>query len=285
MREKKRISIFREWSVLSRQYISILWTDKKKLTVMFAFPVIAALITVWIAGEDMFVHYDGTKSAAFVLVSSAIWGGLFNSIQTIVKERQNVKRDYISGMRLSSYIASKALIQLILCLIQSAVLCLAFLGVEFVYGNQMPAEGIFFSHPMIEFYISLFLLMYAADMMGLCISAAVKKEETASVMAPYILIGQLIFSGILFSMEGIAQAASYIMISRWGMEALGSISNLNEMQLKIQLSYSMIPHNAEAMFEHSTQHLSQVWLILTGFIVCFFAVSILLLRKVSKDTR
>ena len=34
---------------------------------------------------------------------------------------------------------------------------------------------------MIEFYISLFLLMYAADMLGLCISAAVKKEEAADM--------------------------------------------------------------------------------------------------------
>ena len=64
---------------------------------------------------------------------------------------------------------------------------------------------------MVEFYISIFLLMYAADAMGIMISCLVKKEEAANVLAPYILIVQLIFSGILFAMEGMADYISYVM--------------------------------------------------------------------------
>ncbi len=59
-----------------------------------------------------------------------------------------------------------------------------------------------------------------------------EKEEAANVLAPYILIVQLIFSGILFNMEGMADYISYIMISKWGMEALGSIADLKQSSVK-----------------------------------------------------
>jgi len=284
-KEMKRISAIKEWAVLTRQCGLILLSDWKNLVVTLGFPVIAVIITVWIAGENMFVHYDGTKSASFVLVSAAIWGGLFNSIQIIVKERANIKRDYITGLRLRCYMASRAIVQFILCTVQSAVLCISFLGVQWKYDNALPESGIIFDNVMIEYYITLLLLMYAADTMGLLISSIVKKSETASVMAPYILIVQLIFSGILFEMKGSAEKVSYLMLSRWGMEALGSISNLNDMQLKIQLTIPTVPHEADDMFLYTKEHLCEVWGIFIIFILVFVIVANLSLHSVSKDSR
>ena len=52
----------------------ILMGRKKNLVISMMFPVLAAIIVVWIAGENMFVHYDGTKSGSFVIVSAAILG-------------------------------------------------------------------------------------------------------------------------------------------------------------------------------------------------------------------
>lgn len=285
MEKMKRISAWKEWKVLSRQYRIILFSDVKNLTVMLAFPAIASLITIWIAGENMFVHYEGTKSACFVLVSSAIWGGLFNSIQAIVKERENIKRDYVTGLRLRCYVASRAIIQFALCAFQSAVLCMSFLGVKWRYGNTLPESGIIFGNVLIEYYISILLLMYAADTLGLMISCIVKKAETANVMAPYILIVQLIFSGILFTMKGSAEKVSYLMLSRWGMEALGSTSDLNNLQLKIQMEIPTIGHETEDMFNHIAEHLYQVWGIFILFILLFVIFGNLLLHRVSKDTR
>lgn len=140
---------------------------------------------------------------------------------------------------------------------------------------------------MAEYYISLLLVMYAANAMGLMISCIVKKTETASVLAPYLLIVQLIFSGTLFAMKGAAEKFSYLMVSRWGMEALGSISNLNQMKLKIQIELPdlAIPHEAEAMFEHTSKHLLTVWGVLLFFILLFVITGNLLLHRVSKDSR
>lgn len=281
----KRISGLREWMVLTRQTALILFSDRRNLLVSLVFPVIAALITVWIAGETMFVHYDGTKSGAFVLVSAAIWGGLFNSIQIVVRERTNIKRDHMAGLRLRCYTASRAVVQFVLCLVQSGLLTCAFLGVQWKYGNELPAQGLILDSALVEYYISLFLLMYAADALGLFLSSLVRKVETANVLAPYILIIQLIFSGILFTMKGAADKVSCLMLSRWGMEALGSISDLNQMMLKIQMTVPEVPHEAEEMFLHTAQHLRQVWGILGLFAIGFILLGNLALYRVAKDTR
>lgn len=283
--EQKKISAMKQWQEFTIEYFQIMMGDKKNLFVSLMFPVLAAIIVIWIAGENMFVHYDGTKSGSFVVVSAAIWGGLFNSIQIIVKDRKNIKRNYVAGARLRCYTASRAILQFVLCVLQSVILTLSYIGISVIYDNELPKEGIIFQSPLPEFFISILLLMYAADMLGLMISCMVKKEEAANVLAPYILIVQLIFSGILFAMEGLANSISYVMVSRWGMEALGSIARLNDLQLKIQLEVPSVPHEFEGQFEATTEHLLQVWGILLIFILVLVIVGNLLLHRVSKDTR
>lgn len=286
MKERtQRISAWKEWLVLSRQFLLILFSDRKNLVLSLAFPVVAAFITVWIAGENMFVHYEGTKSACFVLVSAAIWGGLFNSIQIIVRERQNIRRDYAAGLRLRSYVTSRACVQLALCAVESLLLSCGLLGVQWKFGNELPNSGLIVKSAFLEYYISLFLLMCAADAMGMCISCLVKKEESANVIAPYILIVQLIFSGILFAMKGSAEKLSWVMLSRWGMGALGSTSNLNDMPLRIQATVPAVPHEAEDMFLSTPGHLLLVWAILALFTIGFIVFGGLFLRRVAKDTR
>ncbi len=283
--EQKKISALKQWQEFTIEYFQIMMGDKKNLLISLLFPVVAAIIVIWIAGENMFVHYDGTKSGSFVVVSAAIWGGLFNSIQIIVKDRKNVKRNYVAGARLRCYTASRAVLQFFLCVVQSAILTLSYIGVSKIYDNELPEEGVIWGNPLPEFFVSILLLMYAADMMGLLISCLVKKEEAANVLAPYILIVQLIFSGILFTMEGLADKLSYVMISRWGMEALGSIARLNDLQLKIQMEVPTVPHEFEDRFDATSEHLLHVWAILLIFSLVFVFVGNLLLHRVSKDTR
>ena len=286
MNTMKRISPLRELFLLLGESFSLLFSQTRNLIISLLFPLGAAAVTIWIAGENMFVNMESTKSAAFILVCAAIWGGLFNSIQVIVKERKNIKRDYVSGaLRIGCYTASRALVQMVLCLIQSAVLCLSFWGVEYFYDNTLPESGILFDWVMIEYYITVFLVMYAADTMGLCISCIVKNEQLASQLSPYILIVQLLFSGVLFAMEGAASAVSGLMLSRWGMEALGSISNLNDLPLRLQAEFPMIPHEADDAFLSTTGHLLMVWLVLMLFVLVPLFLGNFALHGVKKDSR
>jgi hypothetical protein len=276
----------RELFLLLGESFSLLSSQTRNLIISLLFPLGAAAVTIWIAGENMFVNMESTKSAAFILVCAAIWGGLFNSIQVIVKERKNIKRDYVSGaLRIGCYTASRTLVQMVLCLIQSAVLCLSFWGVQYFYDNSLPESGILFDWVMIEYYITVFLVMYAADTMGLCISCIVKNEQLASQLSPYILIVQLLFSGVLFAMEGAASAVSGLMLSRWGMEALGSISNLNDLPLRPQAEFPMIPHEADDAFLSTTGHLLTVWLVLLLFVLVPLFLGNFALHGVKKDSR
>jgi hypothetical protein len=260
--------------------------EMRNLIISLLFPLIAAAITVWVAGEDMFLCFEGTKAACFILVCASIWGGLFNSIQCLVKERKNIKRDYVSGaLRIECFTVSRALIQLVLCAFQAAVLCLSFYGVREVYGNDLPEEGILISSAILEYYVTLFLILYAADTLGLMISSFVKNEELASQLSPYILIVQLLFSGVLFPMEGAAESLSGLMLSRWGMEALGSISNLNDLPLRLQAEFPMIPHEADDAFLSTTGHLLMVWLVLLLFVLVPLFLGNFALHGVKKDSR
>lgn len=281
-----RINFFEELTLLLRQGGLVLLGNRLNLTISLLFPFVAAGIAVWIAGENMFVNYESSKSACFILVCAAIWGGLFNSIQTVVKERKNIKRDYVSGaLRIECYTLSRALLQLVLCAFQATVLCLSFVGVVWCYGNSLPESGILFSPVMAEFYITLFLILYGADTMGMMISSFVKNQELASQLSPYILIVQLLFSGVLFEMKGAAKNLSAVMLSRWGMEALGSISVLNNLPLRLQEQFPMIPHNADDAFLNTPEHLKKIWLILGVFVLVPLLVGNAALYRVKKDGR
>ena len=282
---EKKVGAFTQWKEFTSEYFQIMMGDKKNLIISLLFPVLAVCIVVFIAGENFFVNYEGTKSGNFVFVSAALWGGLFNSIQIIVKDRKNVKRNYVAGARIRSYMLSRAVLQFALCFIQSLILILGYIGIEKIKGHSLPADGLLFKNVIIEYFISIFLIMYSADALGILISCVVKKEEAANVLAPYILIIQLIFSGILFEMKGTTAIVSKLMISSWGMEALGSISRLNDIQLKIQATVPTIPHEFENKFRATGNHLLMTWGILLVFCIVSIFVGNILLHRVSKDTR
>lgn len=296
--ESRRISFGRELRLLLRQGWLVMLGERRNLIFSLLFPVLAAAVTVWVAGKDMFNSMEPTKSACFVLVCAAIWCGLFNSIQVVVKERENIKRDYVSGaLRIECYVISRSVLQLLLCFVQSMILVVAIPGVNWQHGNTLPENGLIISEPLVEFFISLFLVMYASDVLGLLISSIVKKQELASQLAPYILIVQLLFSGVLFKMEGGAEVISALMISRWGMEALGSISNLNDLPLKLvmetkdDMKRSQLEmlleeeREIESAFEATGEHLVMVWLVMLLFVAVQLVVANVCLHGVKKDTR
>ena len=138
---------------------------------------------------------------------------------------------------------------------------------------------------MIEYYITILLIMYASDTLGLMISCFVKSEQLASQLSPYILIVQLLFSGVLFAIEGAASTVSALMLSRWGMEALGSTSDLNGLPLRLQAEFPMIPHEADEAFTYTAEHLTEVWLILLAFVLVPLILGNIALHGVKKDSR
>ena len=98
--EKRKVSVFRQLGVLTSRYAELIWNDKLRLLILLMQPIIIALLLKLVSNENIYKIYETTQSMMFSLSCSAIWIGLFNSIQEICKERSIVKREYMASMKL-----------------------------------------------------------------------------------------------------------------------------------------------------------------------------------------
>lgn len=278
--KERKTPAFRQFVILLQRYAELMKNDRQRLPVLLAQPLLIALLLNVVADKNLFRIYESTKSMLFALSCSGIWIGLFNSIQEICKERVILKREYMANLKLPGYILSKTALQAVLGFVQAAVLTFVFLGLA---GKDK--KGIFLEHFSPEILLTVWLTVMASAAMGFVISSMVKSGDKAMAAAPFVLIVQLLFSGILFSLKGVGEWISYCTVSRWSVEALGSIARLNILELKLQKDFPMLEHKTESFFRAAGPHVARCWLILAGMAALYIVLSMVLLRNVSKDRR
>ena len=242
----------------------------------FIFGAVISFIIVLVVGDNMFVYGADTESGCFVIVSACIWIGIFNSIQVICKEREIIKREHRSGLHISSYIIARAFYELILCFAQTLImLAMCESSLKF------PDKGLITSSFIIDLFITMFLILLCADYLGIAVSCIVKNATTAMTVMPFILIVQLVLCGVLFKLEGIVSNVAKFTISKWGMEAIGAISDINSYPYN-EMGW-MIPEKEAYLFEKS--HVLNSWCIIAIFSVVYLAIGIINLEFVDKDKR
>lgn len=242
----------------------------------FIFGAVISLIIAMVVGDNMFVYGLDTESGCFSIVSACIWIGIFNSIQVVCKERDIIKREHRSGLHISSYIVARALYEMIICFVQAAimlVLCMIFLN--------FPEEGLVTGNIIIDVFITFFLILLSADYLGIAVSSIVKTTTTAMTVMPFLLIVQLVLSGVLFALEGNTELIAKITISKWGMESLGSIVNMDGLPYNAA-GWQIIPRDA---YLYESGHVVNAWLIILGFALLYLVVGIISLEFVDKDKR
>lgn len=276
-RDRQRKARFHQLRVLCARYIRLVLNDRQRLILLLAqAPLLAALISL-VADGNQFEQYEMTKSLLFALSCSAFWIGMLNSIQEICKERTVLKREYMTGLSLSAYVLSKAVVLGILCLVQSVLL----VGV-FAAMVGLPEEGLILP-PVLELFVSVWLTSVSAAALGLFVSALFNNPDRAMTVAPLMLMPQMLFSGLLFTLSGATEMISYLATCRWSMEGLGTTSDLNGLELKLQQQGLPIEHKAEEFFEYTAGHLAHAWLILAGFAAGFLILACLLLRRLKQS--
>lgn len=234
--------------------------------------------------------FAGTQTGLFMLACVAIFVGICNSIQEICKERNILKREYMTNLRLGSYITSKLVVQGLVCAVQILLIMLIFF--ISVCKKDLPYSGVIFGSAMIEMYISMFLIAFASDTIALLISSIVKNSSTANTFIPIVLIVQIVFSGVLFELGETMELFAGVMISKWGIAALAATCHLNEGRLALllenpEMSLQMGEQmsRTEDLFTATSQNLLLIWGILLIFIVVSAALSGVLLTRVKKDRR
>ena len=254
-----------------------LFINEKQWKSFFSTAIIMLIISM-VTSKQMFVDYAPTKTGAFTVVCACIWVGLFNSIQSICRERAIIKREYRTGLLISSYIYAHVLYEALLCAIEAAIITLL---VIFKNSSHLPPDGLLFG-VFIDFYLTFFLVTFSSDMIAVMISSMVKKETTAMTIMPFVLIIQLVMSGgVGFKLTGIAEMISYLTVSKWGLNAILAISN-TDWNVYGQFQYA---GESGACTDPEAGSLLGVWFLLLAFCAGYIFLSILLLKRVDKDER
>jgi hypothetical protein len=285
--KKNKVSGLYQFEIVFKRYLKLCMNDWRKLAIQLVTPVIMGLIIWFIADERFLRTYSGTKSILFTMSCAAIWIGLFAAIQEVCKERSILKREYMANLRLPSYISAKFSVLMLQCIVQAVLLTLTgFVGLSLKYsgdddieltaGNTLLGDdkGITW-----EVFITLLLTMLASVALGLLISSFFKNSDKATTIAPFVLIIQLVFSGMLFELDGAKETISYVTFSRWSVDALGRITNLK------LLEGGELVDTDGSMFEWAADKLVNDWCILIAMTLLCLIISTVVLRRISKDSR
>ncbi|MDR2571674.1 MAG: ATP-binding cassette domain-containing protein [Oscillospiraceae bacterium] len=216
---------FTQTIVLCKRNLHIMLNDRVRLMlILMQAPLLAFLLSL-VADGNQFEYFGMTRSLLFALACSAFWLGTLNSIQEVCKERVILKREYMTGVRLDSYIVSKMAVMAIICALQAFMLT----GV-FAFAVGVPNEKLLFG-AFPELLISTFLTSLSASATGIFVSSLFKNADRAMTVAPLLLMPQLLFSGMIFELNGVPRLISNFAVCRWSMEAYGTSSNLNDLEI------------------------------------------------------
>lgn len=276
-----RISRIGQIGVYVKKFFGLFWNDKSWKSILFG--VAISLIISLVVEDGTFEYWSSTQSGCFAIVSACIWVGIFNSIQNICKERAILKREHRSGLHISSYVIAHMIYQSVICLAQSIVMTI----VCSIFIKHFPDQGIIFGPGFLEMFISFFLITYSADVLGLMISSIVKTTTTAMTVMPFILIFQLVLSGVLFTLSGTVEKIANLTISKWGMQAIGSTGGMENDNMFFSIaSKNLYTLPTDSMnYDGTASHLLQCWGIMLLFIVLYCAISIISLEFIDKDKR
>ena len=143
--------------------------------------------------------------------------GLTVSAEEIIKDRKILKREAFLNLSWASYLLSKVGVLLVL----SAIQAFSFV----IIGNTiMEIHGMYFSY-----WLILFSCWVSANMIGLVISDSFKTVVTIYILIPFLVIPQIILSGVIVKYEKLNPLISSpdkipgygeIITARWGYEAL-----------------------------------------------------------------
>ena len=187
---------------------------------------IIAVILSWVIGNsgDIYGNQLYNRNGLFAMICGCLWTGLFNSIQSICRERAIIKREHRTGLHISSYVFAHLLFELVVCLVEGLILT-----VIFGLFRGFPEHGVVFPISAIDFYIGFTLVIFASDALGILVSCIVKTENAAMTVMPFVLIVQLVLCGVIFPLDGKAGVVKDVTVSKWGLSALCSASDYNNM--------------------------------------------------------
>ena len=187
-------------------------------------PVLAFLLSFIVKYFDVnsevgYTLMDNANIPVYIFMSVivAIFMGLTVSAEEIIKDRKILKREKFLNLSWSSYLCSKIAVLFIISAIQALTFVLI--------GNSIvEIRGMYW-----QYWLVMFTAWTSSNIMGLVISDSFKTVVTIYILIPFLVIPQLILSGIIVKFEKINPFISApnkipiygeIITARWAYEAL-----------------------------------------------------------------
>lgn len=218
------------------------------------------------------------QTLLFIMAFAAILFGCLNGVRSIVREDAIYKRERMVNLRILPYMFSKIIVLGLFCFYQSAVLI-------YVVNAKAPFEGGIMLPILAEVFITLALTALAGLMLGLAISALAPNSDRAMSFVPIVLIPQVIFSGIIFTLNTpVLQWLGALFPMRWAMAGLGSSVGLHGDKLGVDdFAYQGVHFSSldpATALPGARMHLLIVWgALLISIIILVIAVGYFLKRK------
>ncbi|MFF4350181.1 ATP-binding cassette domain-containing protein [Streptomyces sp. NPDC001530] len=272
-----RVGAVRQWALLTRRGAALLLHNRLSVAVLAGSPVmIAAMFAVLFragAFDPAAPDPGSTAMIMFWIAFGAFFFGLTYGLLQICTELPVLRREWLAGLRIGPYVASKLTTTLPVLAVADALLLVVLRALD-----RLPAAG---WGTYGSLFVSSVLASAAALALGLLASAAVSEPGQATLMLPLLCFPQVLFSGAFVPvprMTGAGETISWAMTNRWAFEALGSGVGLES--LWRGGGSPLGPPLLDAYGDSFGHPASRGWVILAGFALVFLAVTcVVLVRK------
>ncbi|MEV6755378.1 FHA domain-containing protein [Streptomyces sp. NPDC051214] len=242
---------------LVRRYAAALAADRTFLAIMIALPFVMGAMARALSGSKL--TQETAMNALLILCVGGVLTGAANAVRELVKERVIYRRERAVGLSRSAYLMSKVVVLGTITVLQAVVLTLvALLGVDL---NAPGGEGVLLP-PLVEITVAVAMLAFTAMMLGLLVSALVRKEEVTMPLLVLLAIVQVVFCGALLKLHGVpgVEQLAWLVPSRWALGAMAGTIGLGR----------IVPGEltADPLFRHS----AGIWLLNMGMLVALSVV-------------
>ena len=275
MQPIKLMKFWRQFTVLVQRNLRLILNDKLTMASLILQAPFMVLVIKMVVDPDCFTSNlinIGSRTALFIISDMAAFMGTLNSYREICKEREIILREASVGVSLLAVVLSKAFVLLLIEDVQAAILTFGFVRIVHIPQNHLLLDT------NVEIFVSILLMLVASSAIGLLISAIFKSGESAILVVLVLMIGQVVFSGILFTLTGVAAQIAAVIVCRWGMGALGASTDLNSRLAWLKQGFD------SPMYDATVANLMHSWQMM-GLITVVCLIAAWLVLQISFNRR
>jgi ABC transport system ATP-binding/permease protein len=207
---------------------------------------------------------SGAIQAILVFASACLWVGLAASLPQIVKEIPIYKREQMVGLKVLPYLGAKLFSLGLLAVVQATI-------IAHVISQLFTAP----ESPLMQWELGLGIVsgftLLASLSLGLCVSTIARNSAQANTALPLLLIPQIVFSGTLFKLDGVARLLSTLTISKWSIVGFGSLADINSLVMRMPGQELQFPFST--IYDKSWENLVLSILVLSIQTVAYLGIA------------